>query len=73
MTDSTQKIDLPRVVTLPGLSVVRTIRRWLRYRKNLREIAGLDANTLRDIGTNEAELVGHAWRDACGEHCVRSG
>ena len=73
MTDSTQKIDLSRIVTLPGLPVVQTIRRWLRYRKNLREIAGLDDNTLRDIGTTHAELVGHAWRDACGERCVRSG
>ena len=71
MTQATQKIDLPRFVTPPEFPLFRIVRVWLRYRKNLREIAGLDGPTLRDIGATHAELVGHAWRDARGERCVR--
>jgi uncharacterized protein YjiS (DUF1127 family) len=73
MTLSIQECYLPRRFAPSQLPLVRIVATWLRYRKNLHEIAGLDEHTLRDIGANQAELRGYAWRDACGERCARGG
>lgn len=44
---------------------IRSLRVWLRYRINLRQVAGLDERTLRDIGADRGTMLYHAWRNAC--------
>ncbi len=62
-----------RSLALSQFSLMRRLKVWLRYRRNLREVAGLDDRTLRDIGANRADLHRDAWSDACGERCSRGG
>lgn len=54
------------------MSITRYYRDWLRYRRELADIARLDVRLLRDVGITEDELFRRyrsfeAWRRTPGE------
>ena len=47
-----------------ALIPVFSLRRWVRYRKNLATLRKLDDRTLRDIGLMRTAIRHAAWADA---------
>lgn len=46
------------------LSIFSAIGKYLKFRRNLRDLRMLDERTLRDIGMNRTELAGRLWDQA---------
>jgi uncharacterized protein YjiS (DUF1127 family) len=58
-----QQLD-QRNRTMWILSIFDAITKYLKFRRNLRDLRTLDERTLRDIGLNRSELAGRLWEKA---------
>jgi uncharacterized protein YjiS (DUF1127 family) len=45
-------------------NLIRLLRRWFRYHKNVRELSQLSERELADIGIGRSEIAAVAWAQA---------